>query len=193
MRAVTSSLWVLCSTKCLPGAAPFRARARSAWPREERYRGLIAGPPTGTSDRHVLESAYALTYEMYLEGRGQEDRQLIVQNSERQLVGPAYRWAAINANCARTLGWHVSDDVPFQWLDAAGNVMVRSTYWKDGWIWIEPPRSESLGEGWLVSATPAAIDAIRQLALGTDVHLWVERHSHGGRPYEGKWHLSQSL
>jgi hypothetical protein len=163
------------------------------WPREERHRGLIAGALSRTSERSVLESDSELTYEMYVRGLGQDDRQLIVLNSERQLAGPAYRWAAINANLARELGWHLSADIPFQWLDREGKSMVTSTYWKDGWIWIEPPRSEALGEGWFVLATPGAIDAIRRHAPGTDVHLWVERHSHGQQPYEGEWHLSMPL
>ena len=162
------------------------------WPHEERYRGLFAESPNGENEQD-LKSAFGLTYEAYLDGRGQDDKQFIVLNEEDHLVGPAYRWAAINSNFARDLGWHPSTDVPFQWLDTAGNVMVESTYWKDGWIGIKPPRFESLGEGWLVSASPAAIEAIRRLAPETEVHLWVERQSHGNRPYQGKWHLSRPL
>ena len=144
-------------------------------------------------DREVLNSAFALTYKTYLEGAGQADNQLIILNNERQLAGAAYQWAAINSNFARALGWHPSTNLPFQWLDTSGNVMVESTYWKDGWICIKPPRLESLGEGWFVSATPAAIRAIRPIASGPEMHLWVERHSHGGRPYESNWHLSRPL
>ena len=163
------------------------------WPREERYRGLMITDSPDKADERSLNSAYGLTYEEYLDGQGQDEKQLIVLNNENQLVGSVYRWAAINSNFARALGWHPSTDVPFQWLDAAGNVMVESTYWKDGWIWIEPPRFDSLGEGWFVSASPAAIEAIRRLAPGTQIHLWVERHSHGNKPYEDKWHLSRPL
>ena len=162
------------------------------WPREERYRGLVAKSflPMGKRD---LDSAFELTYELYLDGRGQHENQLIVLNNERQLVGPAYRWAAINSNFARELGWHPSTDNCFQWLDDAGDVMVQSTYWKDGWIWIKPPRLEPLGEGWFVTASFAAVEAIRRFAPSTETHLWVERHSHGGEPYQGKWHLRRPL
>ena len=162
------------------------------WPHEERYRGLIMGSPD-KADERALMSAFGLTYEAYLDGRGQDDKQLIVLNEENQLIGPAYRWAAINSKFARALRWHPSTDVPFQWLDTEENVMVESTYWKDGWIWIKPPRFDSLGEGWFVSASPAAIEAIRRLAPETEIHLWVERHSHGNKPYEDKWHLSRPL
>lgn len=70
---------------------------------------------------------------------------------------------------------------------------VKSVYWKDGWIWLEPPRFEALGEGWLVLATSEAVEAIRRLAPMAELHLWVERHSHGERPYDRSWHLSKSL
>jgi hypothetical protein len=44
-----------------------------------------------------------------------------------------------------------------------------------------------------VSATPPAVDAIRTLAPEVELHLWVERHSHGQRPYTGRWHLFKAL
>ena len=177
---------------CLIGERTWFIRPEWGWPHEERSRGLVLGSPSDATEK-ALESAVELTYDLYLEGRGQDDGQLIVLNVESQLVGPAYRWAAINSNFARALGWHPSIEVPFQWLDGDGSVMVESTYWRDGWRWIEPPRFESLGEGWFVSATTRAIDDIRRLAGGTELHLWVERHLHGERPYEGHWHLARAL
>ena len=104
-----------------------------------------------------MKTAFPLTYDVYLNGRGQGDTQLVVLNNENQLVGPAYRWAAINSNLARALGWRPSAKTPFQWLGPTGDVVVESTYWKDGWRWIAPPRVDSLGEGWFVSASAAAL------------------------------------
>jgi len=57
-------------------------------------------PLSRAAGRQVLESAYELTCKTYLNGGGQDDQQLIVLNSERQLVGSAYRWVAINSNVA---------------------------------------------------------------------------------------------
>jgi hypothetical protein len=71
--------------------------------------------------------------------------------------------------------------------------MVKSVYWKDGWIWLEPPRFESLGEGWLVLSTEQGIRSIREASNNFELHLWVERHCHGEKSYEGKWHLSKSI
>ena len=163
------------------------------WPREERYRGVVIGPLDSAAERETLESGRELTYEAYLKGLAQNDEQLIVVNSEQQMVGPTCRWTAINAVLARALGWCPSDEAPFCWKDAAGATTVKSVYWRDGWIWLEPPRFESLGEGWLVLATPEAVEAIRGLAPTAEVHLWVERYSNGKKPYQGKWHLSKSL
>lgn len=163
------------------------------WPREERRRGLLLRQPERAVEQGAIGSAVDLTYEMYLSGRGQDNQQLIVLNSERQLAGPVYRWAAINSNIARELGWQPSEDVPFEWMDSVGNVTVKSLYWKDGWIWIEPPKLESLGEGWLVLATSDAVKAIKTFAPAAEIHLWVERHSHGNKPYEGAWHLKRAL
>lgn len=163
------------------------------WPREERYRGLTIGPLDLKSERESLRTHHEVTYESYLRGFGQAEHQLIVLNAEEQLAGPAYRWAAINSAFARELGWQASETAPFEWLDPSGGLMVRSVYWKDGWIWLEPPRSESLGEGWLVLATPQALDSIRNRRPKAELHLWVERHSHGDKPYNGRWHLSKPL
>jgi hypothetical protein len=168
-------------------------RPEWVWPREERHRGVVMGPLDSMAERLALESKRELTYEAYLKGLAQNAEQLIVVNCEQQLVGPAYRWAAINSEVARALCWSPSDKEPFCWKDASGSTTVKSVYWKDGWIWLEPPHFESLGEGWLVLATCEAVEAIRRLAPMAELHLWVERHSHGEDPYHGKWHLSKSL
>lgn len=163
------------------------------WPREERHRGVVIGPLDSAGRRQRLESRYELTYKTYLSGLGQDNEQLIFVNSERQLTGPAYRWAAINSKFARALGWQPLEHAPFHWTDSSGATMVKSVYWKDGWIWLEPPRFESLGEGWVVLATPEAIDTMRRSAPKAEIHLWIERHSHGPKPYDGRWHLAKPL
>ena len=178
--------------RALIGERTLFVRPEWEWPREERYRGVIADVADEPGEQ-ALKSTFELTYEMYLDGRGQDDNQLIVLNNENQLVESVHRWAAINSNLAKALGWRPSTSVPFQWLDTTGAVMVESTFWKDGWIRIKPPRNESLGEGWVVSASTGAIEAIRRFASETEIHLWVERHSHGQPEYEGKWHLSRPL
>lgn len=176
--------------KVLIGERTLFIRPEWEWPREERFRGLTNGEAINQDE---LDSNFDLTYEMYAAGHGQGDHQLVISNAERQLIGPAYRWVGINANLAHALGWRLCDDVPFQWVDRAGKVMIQSKYWKNGWIWIEPPRFEALGEGWMVLAAPEAIDDIRRIAPGAELHLWVERRSHGDGPCQGRWHLNRQL
>jgi len=71
--------------------------------------------------------------------------------------------------------------------------MVTSLFWRDGWIDLEPPHFEALGEGWLVLATPSGMQAIRDTWPEAEYHLWIERHSHGKAPYTGAWHLKAPL
>jgi hypothetical protein len=143
------------------------------------------------ADRESLASRHELPYQDYIQGDAQEGSQLIVWNSERQLVGPQYRWVAMNSNVARELEWTLCPTNPIEWLDSAGHSMVKSVYWKDSWIWLEPPRFEALGEGWYVLASDRAVEAIRKVFRDAQMHLWVGRHSHGQKPYTGSWHLRQ--
>lgn len=163
------------------------------WPREERRRGLIPGPCDTKVTQECLYSSHPVTYELYLRGYSQNITQLIVLNDEAQLSGSMYRWAAINSSFAHSLGWHLSDSEPFTWVDSSGDLMVKSIFWKDGWIWLAPPEFEPLGEGWLVLATEQGIKAICGVFKNCELHLWVERHSHGSKRYVGKWHLSKSI
>jgi hypothetical protein len=171
------------------GERTYLIRPDWEWPREERYRGILATTPDANEERDRVSSHRELTYECYLEGVGQDEEQIIVANNEQQLVGPAYRWMAFNATVARNLGWTPTDTRPFEWRNTAGQLMVKSVYWRDGWIGLEPPHMEPLGEGWFVVATPEAIAAILTIFPSSHVHLWVERHSNGDIPYHQSWHL----
>ena len=152
------------------------------WPREERYRGGLIDSRGADLARESLASRHQLTYQAYIRGDAQKGNQLTVWNSERQLVGPQYRWIAMNSNIARQLGWELCPTNPFEWQDSAGHSMVKSVYWKDGWIWLEPPRFEALGEGWYVVVSDLAVEAIRQAFPDAQTHFWVERYSHGEIP-----------
>lgn len=163
------------------------------WPREERYRGVTAHPVDAGLDRRVLASGHELVYSSYLRGDAQDHDNLTIWNNEDQLIGPQYRWVAFNATVARKLGWTPSSTEPFRWDNSEGELMVRSIYWKDGWIWLEPPRFESLGEGWIVVATQSAVDQIVGVFPEAQTQLWVERHAHRERKYDEAWHLTRPL
>jgi len=165
-------------------------RPEWALPCEERVRGLAIGPVNSEVDKDVL-ATHSLVYTDYLQGRRQRDDQLTIWNAADQMVGPQYRWCAMNANVARLLGWAPGPDEPFAWENSAGDVMVRSIYWRDGWTSLQPPEFDSLGEGWVVVASEEALQQIYNKFPSTHLHLWVERHSGGDNPYDARWHLSR--
>jgi hypothetical protein len=175
------------------GERTYLIRPDWEWPREERYRGILASMSEADEERDRISSHCELTYECYLEGVGQDEEQIIVANNEQQLVGPAYRWIAFSSTAARSMGWVPTDANPFEWRTPAGQLMVKSVYWRDGWIGLEPPHMEPLGEGWFVVATPDAISTILRSYPDSYVHLWVERHSYGDAPYHQSWHLVSTV
>ena len=71
--------------------------------------------------------------------------------------------------------------------------MVRSIFWRDGWIGLRPPHMESLGEGWFVVATGVALSRVLSSFPGARTHLWVERDSNGDTPIHRQWHLTAPL
>jgi hypothetical protein len=160
-------------------------------PRERRVRGILDTDAVSESSE-TLATERELTYEGYLRGFGQGD-ELIVVNSERQLVGPAYRWIAFNARIARSFGWAPAAGAPFEWRSPSGELMVRSIFWRDGWIGLRPPHMESLGEGWFVVATGVALSRVLSSFPGARTHLWVERDSNGDTPIHRQWHLTAPL
>ena len=137
--------------------------------------------------------SHDLTYDIYSKGDGLNDPRIIVFNSGIYLISSAHKWIAINSNFARRLGWFLSNDESFAWFDSNGELMVKSVYWKDGWIWVKPPRFDTLGEGWLVLASKKGLEARRKAIEHQKIQMWIERHSHGPKKYEGEWHLSRSL
>lgn len=114
---------------------------RPEWesPREERRRRILARLTDPAQARESLSTFRDVTYEMYLEGIGQEDEQLIIVNDERQLVSPAYRWIAFNARIARSLGWVPVQACPFEWRSSTGALMAKSVFWRTAGLGLNRP------------------------------------------------------
>ncbi len=80
-------------------------------------------------------------------------------------------WLAINPVIPVNLGWKLSNDGLFRWLDSEGRVAVESIWWKDGPIHRLPPRlHEVCSEGWLVVASDIAATNIHEV-IGQAFHL----------------------
>ncbi|POZ51811.1 ATP-binding protein [Methylovulum psychrotolerans] len=82
--------------------------------------------------------------------------------SQQELVGSC-KWLAFNPVVAIQIGWHLSKDGLFRWVDDAGQIMVESRRWQDGPIDRQPPRTREItGEGWLVVASSKARAIIQE-------------------------------
>ena len=86
-------------------------------------------------------------------------------------------WLAFNPALANALGWKLSPEGLFRWLDANNDVMVESFYWKDGPLERQPKQEDICGEGWLVFATTKAVVQIKYAGLeGVKVNVVVRSY-----------------
>ena len=74
------------------------------------------------------------------------------------------RWIAINPACAYALGWEPLEEDLFAWQDANGERMVESIYWQCGNTHFRGRTNHEACEGWLVLASPKALDALKSLS-----------------------------
>ena len=95
------------------------------------------------------------------------DGPLILRHTGEGYDSPGANWLAINPVLAHHLGWHVSEDGWFRWVDAQHQTMVESVWWTDGIgnLAMSSRGSYEVGEGWAVIASQFAWDQI-QCELG---------------------------
>lgn len=88
---------------------------------------------------------------------------LVVHGYTRQEMIGVSEWLAFNPAIAIQLGWRLSSDGVFRWVDDTGQIMVESCRWQDGPIDRQPPRMREItGEGWLVVASIKAREIIQE-------------------------------
>jgi hypothetical protein len=177
----------------LLGEKTFLRKPMWDWQREERYRGLSLKLMDIGGRRENFMTARQLTHALYLEGHAQAPAQLIICNNEQQLLGATYGWVAFNAKIAHSMQWIPSLSEPFRWDNADGEMMVRSIFWKNGWIGLKPPHLVSLGEGWIVVASDAGLSAIKAAYPQCARQLWLTREQSGRNSFSRKWHLQENL
>jgi hypothetical protein len=101
---------------------------------------------------------------------------LVLRHSAYGYDSPGSDWLALNPVIGKRLGWHYSQDGLFRWVDANGNIMVESVWWKDGTMgWYSSYSREENGEGWIVVASQAAINQISNYHLLMKRQVMVER------------------
>lgn len=116
-----------------------------------------------TSDGFFGSSPYQRPTFKYSE-LGNKDPELILIR-EGYLI-PCSRnqiWLAFNPACAKMLGWRLSKDGMFVWVDTSGNKMVESVYWQSGNTFYRNRSNQEVGDGWLVLASEQAIEALQTI------------------------------
>ncbi len=100
----------------------------------------------------------------YPDIKGIDELSLVIYGLPVNVDLGAVEWLAFNPIVGKALGWSFSPDGFFRWIDKSGEIMVESIFWKDGPIGRRPPKMDDVcSDGWLVVATPKAVDLIRQL------------------------------
>lgn len=92
-----------------------------------------------------------------------KDVKLIIQNSNLFNKTPGVNWIAFNPNVAKRLGWRLSKDGIFKWIDENGQTMVESIWWADGLISHRGINFCDVGEGWVVVASSTGFEQIKSL------------------------------
>lgn len=101
---------------------------------------------------------------------------LIVRNQWLGSDTDGADWIALNPQVGKKLGWTLSPDGLFRWVNAAGDVMAETVWWKDGCVELPPYERESeVAEGFVVLASPAAASEILKLLKEPSRYLLVQR------------------
>ena len=91
---------------------------------------------------------------------------------------PGDSWLALNPTIGEQLGWTLSDQGLFAWVDDNGDIMVNSLWWVDGALaqCRRTASREEVGEGWLVLASQEAWSQLRSIFPSVTRRQRVERH-----------------
>src|SRR6185295_1937375 len=71
-------------------------------------------------------------------------------------------WLAFNPVLARELNWVRGRHGQFSWLNAEGSTIVKSYYWSDGNMEMQPPKLDNeTGEGWFVVLSKDGLESLK--------------------------------
>ena len=127
----------------------------------------------------------------YPEITATNESSLVIYGTGSYIDHGGLEWLAFNPSIAFSLGWSVSNEGVFRWVNEKGNVMIESIYWKDGPISRQPPKMDDIcSNGWLVVASDEAIVQIRE-NIGHAVKVNAVIRSYGRSTYEPKTTSSQ--
>ncbi|MDQ1253068.1 MAG: hypothetical protein QG646_2213, partial [Euryarchaeota archaeon] len=104
------------------------------------------------------------------------DHSIILRNNPRVYDSPGGEWLALNPKVGYSLGWSLSEEGFFRWVNDEGKIMVESIWWMDGNIDQAPPHfDDEVGEGWLVLASKEALNSIKSTFGPLNMKTKLER------------------
>ena len=146
-------------------------RSQRSWdaPIEERY-SLIQttanrGPEISSEPTEMFGATLkGLVSEYSSMDACSDESGIVMRNLDYGYDTPGADWLAFDPALARELGWSLSPNGFFRWVDSQGCIMVESIWWTDGLL---PLRSVghdkgAAGEGWYVIASTQAADSIQR-------------------------------
>lgn len=145
------------------GENSMEIRSEDKIPKEKFKMKISFGNVKSTSNGFFGGSPYQRPTSKYSE-LGNRDLELILIREGFMI--PCSRnqtWLAFNPACAKMLGWKLSEDGMFVWMDNSGNKMVESVYWQSGNTFYRNRSNQEVGDGWLVLASGKAIEALQTI------------------------------
>ena len=104
------------------------------------------------------------------------DHSIVLRNNPTIYDSPGGEWLALNPKVGDSLGWSISEEGFFRWVNDQGKIMVESIWWMDGNIDLASLHSDDeVGEGWLVLATKEAINSIKSTFGPLNKKIRLER------------------
>ncbi|MBE3709814.1 hypothetical protein HJ210_22715 [Vibrio parahaemolyticus] len=110
-----------------------------------------------------------------------DEPSLVIYGTGAYIDHGGLEWLALNPAIGFYLGWSVSDEGLFRWINEKGDVMVESIYWKDGPVSRQPPKMDDIcSNGWLVIASHSATKKIREITgEATKVNAVIRSYGRG--------------
>lgn len=144
---------------------------RGSWesPTESRYSQLEPRSSATLDDVQTPEGIFGTTINgrlsEYVGLVGNSDSPvLVLRNTAYGYYSPGSNWIAVNPAIAHQLDWSLAGDGLFKWVNSQGETMVETIWWTDGPVDLFAVGSGdgAVGEGWVVLASQAALEAIQR-------------------------------
>ena len=146
---------------------------------ETRISVLADRELTALDPEHPFERVFDVLQKLYVTAsplKPDPANLIVVRNQWLGSDTDGTNWIALNPTVANRLGWSLAPDGLFRWLNASGEIMVETVWWKDGSIERGPyERDTEVGDGFLVLASATAADEILALLQNPTRFFLVQR------------------